>query len=146
MPNYKIRLVYSPGENKPEILETVAKLDNTLFSGCSLEASNKNYWWFVFDSDNNVIGYAGMVYLTDEKYGYFSRAGILASHRGNNLHKRLITARIKKAKKIGGEGVLTYVRPTNNASMNSLIARGFRLYTPPRRWAGTEFVYLQLSF
>jgi GNAT superfamily N-acetyltransferase len=146
-PKYKIRLVHKPGdENKKQILDKISELDDTFFPGCRKEVLEEQYWWFVYDSKDRVIGYAGLRYLEDEKYGYFSRAGILRAHRGQGLHKRLISTRIKKVKQLAGDGVITYVSTANNASMNSLVSKGFRAYTPERRWAGPDFLYLKLSF
>ena len=146
MPKYRIRLVYRPGEEKDDILEQIAELDASFFPGCKKEPLNENYWWFVYDEKDKVVGYAGMRYLEDESFGYFTRAGILEKHRGQGLHKRLIATRSNMARRLGGEGVITYVAPHNNASVNALVSRGFRLYTPERKWVGDDFLYLIKSF
>lgn len=147
MAKYKVRLAYRPGEDKPDVLAKLEEFDKKLFPGCKRDKPQNNYWWYVLDNETGeIVGYAGMEYLEDEQYGYFSRAGILAEHRGHGLHKRLIACRIKMAKRLGALGVITYVAPHNHASMNSLVSRGFRLYTPARRWAGSDFMYLALAF
>lgn len=146
MPKYRIRLMYRPGEDKPAILDKIAELDQAFFPGCVKEPLKENFWWYVLDEKDKVVGYAGMRYLEDEGFGYFSRAGILEKHRGQGLHKRLIATRIKMARRLKGEGVITYVAPHNNASTNALVSRGFRLYTPERKWAGPDFLYLRLEF
>lgn len=146
-PDYTVRLVYKPGEeNKEQVLKTITELDDVFFPGCNKEVLAKHFWWFVYDNKDRVVGYAGLRYLDDERYGYFSRAGILRAHRGKGLHKRLISTRIKMVKRLGGDGVITYVATHNNASMNSLVGKGFRAYTPERCWAGPDFLYLKLSF
>jgi N-acetylglutamate synthase-like GNAT family acetyltransferase len=143
---YKIRLAYRPGQANKSVLDEIKQLDAKYFPGCKSEPLKDTYWWLVYDEKDNVVGYAGMRYLDNEQYGYFSRAAIAEKHRGSGLHKRLITSRIKMARRLGGEGVITYTAQYNNASMNALISRGFKMYTPERRWAGPDFMYLKLSF
>lgn len=145
---YRTKLVYRPGDDNDDVIAQVKKFDSKFFAGCVTEPYEATFWWYVIDTEDNdkIIGYAGMRYLDDERFGYFSRAGILERHRGKGLHKRLIVERIKMARRLNGEGVITYVAPHNNASMNALISRGFRLYTPQRAWAGPEFLYLRLEF
>lgn len=146
MASYTVKLAYRPGQSDNRPLAVVERLDKIFFPGCTREALKDNYWWLVYDEDSEVIGYAGMRLLVDENYAYFTRAAIDKAHRGQGLHKRLIANRIKMAKRLKAAGVVTYVAQHNNASANALISRGFKLYTPQRRWAGTDFLYFSLIF
>jgi GNAT superfamily N-acetyltransferase len=146
MGKYRVRLVHKPGEKHPDVMDKVKEFDKHFFPGCQRDQPQDTYWWFVYSDDNDIVGYAGLRFLDKEKYGYFSRAGILEKHRLKGLHKRLIVTRIKLAKRMKWKGVITYVATHNDASMNSLVSRGFRMYTPEWKWAGTEFLYLKKEF
>lgn len=138
--------MYRPGQTDTAPLDIVTELDKQFFPDASIGPKIKDtFWWLVYDDKNEVVGYAGMRYVAEEKYGYYSRAGILAAHRKQGLHKRLIATRMRLVKQLGGTHIYTYVAKFNHASVNALVGRGFRLYTPNVRWAGPEFLYLQLE-
>lgn len=143
---YSIKLVYRPGDDNDDVLAVIRHLDNSFFPGCVKEPLKETYWWLIYDAKGNAVGYAGMRLLEDENFGYFCRAGVLEAHRGQGLHKRLITNRIKMAKRLKWDGVITYVATHNAASTNALISRGFKLYQPAWKWAGDDFLYLKLDF
>jgi len=94
--------------------------------------------WYVY-KDGAVVGYATAREL--EGCLYLNSAGIIKEARGKGLQKRLIQCRVKYAKRRGLETVITYTSVDNAASINNLIACGFRAYTPAYAWAGAEWVY-----
>lgn len=57
---------------------------------------------------------------------FLSRACVDPAYRGQGIQKRLIRARVRRARKLGCPRVVTYTHPGNVASINSLIACGFR--------------------
>ena len=94
--------------------------------------------WYVYHQ-GEIVGYATAREL--DGYLYMSSAGVNHRHRGKGLQKRLIRVRVKYAKSRGLKSVITYTSADNSASMNSLIACGFRVYNPAKAWVGVEWVY-----
>lgn len=98
------------------------------------------WWWVALDGDLPVA-FAGLVPSRQvPDAGYLCRAGVLPSHRGRGLQKRLLRARERKAKKLHLVALVsdTYDNPP---SSNNLIAAGFRQYEPPLRYGavGTNY-------
>lgn len=67
--------------------------------------------------------------------------------RGRGYHKRLIRMRLRVARRKGAQRVIAWVNPRNAASLNGLVACGFRFVKrAPRRFGGVEHVMLQRRF
>jgi GNAT superfamily N-acetyltransferase len=68
----------------------------------------------------------------------------LPSHRGQGVQKRLIRARIRQARALGWNWLITdtYLNP---ASANSLIATGFKMYEPSQPWGAKQTLYWRLK-
>jgi len=99
-------------------------------------------WWFVaFERRAGPVGFAGMV--RSAKFSdcvYLCRSGVKEEHRGNGLQKKLIYARLKRARIMGMNWAVTETYE-NPPSSNSLISCGFRLYNPSDPWAGEGALY-----
>jgi len=97
-------------------------------------------WWVALD-DGLPVAFAGIV--PSQRWNdcsYLCRAGVLESHRGRGIQKRLIVIREKHAKADGMNWLVTDT--TNNpASSNSLISCGFRLFIPSRPWGPEKALY-----
>lgn len=72
---------------------------------------------------------------------YLARAGVVPEARGRGLQKRMIRTRLSAAKRAGASSVVTDCTLDNAASANSLIACGFRVFTPRYRWALPRSIY-----
>ncbi|MBK6920583.1 MAG: hypothetical protein IPH07_24495 [Deltaproteobacteria bacterium] len=59
-----------------------------------------------------------------------SRQGVIPSHRGLRLQKRLLQLTCRRAAELGLPEVWSYTSLANVASANSFIAAGFRLWVP----------------
>jgi GNAT superfamily N-acetyltransferase len=103
-------------------------------------ATTIGWWWLAFDGDEPV-GFAGL-YQSSRwcDAGYLCRAGVVPSHRGQGLQKRLIRARERKARAVGFRWLITDTND-NPSSGNSLISSGFRLYSPSKPWAADGALY-----
>jgi GNAT superfamily N-acetyltransferase len=101
----------------------------------------KGFWWVAYDGALPV-GFCGMVrsYRWSDT-GYLCRAGVVRSHRGNGLQKRLIGVRERKARSIGWRWLITDTASYNVASSNNLAARGFKLFCPSTRWGHEDGLY-----
>lgn len=62
--------------------------------------------------------------------GFLYRAGVLVSGRGRGCQKELIKLREEDMKSKGITRSITYTDPISSASMKSLIACGYKPYTP----------------
>lgn len=112
----------------------IVRMDAECFgSSASALASNRGAWWILKDGDKSAA-YAGIVPSARAALGgYLSRSGVLTAYRGHGIQKRLIKARLAYAKLLGWSEIVTDT--TNNpASSNSLIACGFKLYSPEKPW------------
>lgn len=101
-------------------------------------------WWWIVYHDGQAIGFAGL--YPSKQFSqtvYLCRAGIAEEFRGHGLQKRLIKARIKKARNLGTEWAVTDTYE-NPESGNSLIRCGFRLYQPSRPWGADGVNYWRL--
>jgi GNAT superfamily N-acetyltransferase len=97
-------------------------------------------WWLAWDG-SKAIGFAGMhPSQVWTKTGYFCAAGVLPSHQGQGLQKRLINVRLSRAAVLGYEWAITYTMKDNYPSINNLLACGFRAYEPRKKWAGIKDV------
>lgn len=99
------------------------------------------HWWIAYDGELPV-GYAGVVQSVRwVDAGYLCRAGVIRSHRGNGLQKRLIRVREKRARMLGWNWLITDTAAWNVASSNSLIRCGYRLFKPSHPWGVEGALY-----
>jgi GNAT superfamily N-acetyltransferase len=135
----RIRLVCRPNqENKYSSI--VKELDDHFFPGTPYFGAPGCYWWIAFDGDKP-IGYAGLDTVRLKDKAFLCRGGVLASHRGLGIHKRLIKARERMARRLGIDRIVTYTDHNNIASSNSLIKRGYIRYRPGAEWGVDNAIY-----
>ena len=129
----------------PVIQETLALLQKKCLPGDTPFDTNYGYWWIVYDAHNLPCAFAGLV--SSVRWldtGYLCRAGVLPSHRGQGVQKRLIRARIRQARALGWSWLITDTYQ-NPASSNSLIATGFKLFEPTKPWGAIQTLYWRLK-
>lgn len=104
----------------------IAAMDLLLFPNDTL--SNKHLgeglWWTARDEHDNPVAYAGLYYREDQKRWWLIRVGVLETHRGHGLQRRLIRVRLAAAKRRGAKRVHTYVAANNIPSHRSVIRCG----------------------
>ena len=108
-------------------------------------AYDKANWWVAWDG-KTPVAFAGAWMYAPHGWCFLERCGVLPSHRGHGLQKRLIKARMKWAHKWEAIGANTYTIPGNHKSANSLIACGFRMYEPERKYGGDDSLYWYRRF
>lgn len=124
-----LRLAFSPEAMSP-----------TAFMGVS--------WWVAFavkDGMEEAVGCAGMCHsAVEEGTFYLNRSYVSPEHRGNGLQKKMIVARVARARELKGTACTsdTYDNPH---SSNSLIECGFRAYSPQARWRIEGSMYWRLA-
>lgn len=98
-------------------------------------------WWWLAWLDKEPVAFAGLTESVSEPgAGYLYRSGVMRTHRGKKLQRRLIRAREAKARKLGMDALLTDTT-FNTASSNSLIKAGYKLYTPVKPWGFNNTLY-----
>ena len=90
------------------IQNTLGALQATCLPADTPYDTNFGYWWIVYDSLNLPCAFAGLVRSVRwTNVGYLCRAGVLPSHRGYGVQKRLIRARIRQARALGWNWLVT---------------------------------------
>lgn len=99
------------------------------------------YWWLAYYGDV-AVGFAGLDHAkTTDGAMFLCLAGVVKEHRRHGLQRRLIRARINKARRLGKGRLVTYTLLNNPGSSNNLIACGFRLYRPAYRFPYGDVCY-----
>jgi GNAT superfamily N-acetyltransferase len=127
------------------IQNTLAVLQQKCLPGDTPSDTTTGWWWIVYDALNLPCAFAGLipsVRWTDT--GYLCRAGVLSSHRGQGVQKRLIRARVRQARALGWNWLITDTYQ-NPASSNSLISTGFKLFEPTKPWGANGTLYWRLK-
>ena len=125
----------------PSIQENLRYLQKTCLPGDTLYATSSGHWWILYTEPGNLAGFCGLVPSTRwSDCMYMCRAGILNAHRGQGLQKKLIQVRLKKARSLGMNWVVsdTYHNP---ASANNLIGCGFEMFDPTDPWGAKGTLY-----
>lgn len=125
----------------PSMVTLICYLQNKILPSDEIFKPDRCHWWIAYTEDERPIGFAGLVRSykwTDT--GYLCRAGVMDGYTGHGLQKRLILLRLRQAKKLGWNWVITDT--TNNPpSSNSLINCGFKIYNPRSPWGLKNAIY-----
>jgi len=106
--------------------------------------TDHGYWW-IATKDGVDCGFAGLVYSSRwSDCGYLVRCGVVADHRGFGLQKKFIRVRIRQAKALGLNWLITSTYD-NPASANSLISCGFKMFNPTNTWMAKHTSYWRLK-
>ena len=99
--------------------------------------------WYVYKAEDlsMCVGYATARVL-DGGILYLNSAAVAYDARGHGLQRRLIRCRTRYADKHGLTSI-TYTTPDNSASINNLVACGFKAYQPEYPWVGKQYCYWQ---
>ena len=107
--------------------------------------TTSGYWWLAYSEAGVPVAFGGLVpSMRWADCGYLCRAGVLSSHRGQGLQKKIIRTRIRQAKKLGWKWLITDTYD-NPPSANSLINAGFKLFTPTKPWGVEGTLYWRLK-
>ena len=132
--------MYRIGEvDGAEYAEELEALHNAVFAPAEAYMPDfaDGYWWIAFAEDHPVA-FIGIQQSTQGAHvGYFTRVGVIRTHRGNRLQLRLTRAMHAKARKVGWTNVVTDTRD-NPHSANNIAASGYRMFTPTSPWCRLE--------
>lgn len=129
-----------------ERLNIIAPMDREIFPidrKVPIKSLDVAYW--LVRVDGVPAGFAAAKYLPTHQMVYLMRAGVLPDFRGRGIHDRLISVRLRWARRLGAEAVITYTLVENVNSSNNLFDKGFRLYRPETTWAGELANYWMLE-
>jgi predicted acetyltransferase len=122
----------------PKEVLIAKSIDSQLFTEAYVRDFSDDEVWIGWDK-KIPIAYCSLRHL--DGYTFLSRAGVIESHRGRGLQKRMIRLRAKASKRRGSTYIVTYTSQDNYASSNNLASCGFKMYEPEVKWSGSEFLY-----
>ena len=106
--------------------------------------TTSGYWWIAI-KDGVDIGFAGLIHSSRwSDCCNLIRAGVVPDHRGQGLQKKFIRVRIRQAKALKMNWIVTSTYD-NPASANSLIACGFKMFNPSVPWMARHTSYWRLK-
>jgi GNAT superfamily N-acetyltransferase len=112
----------------------VTSLNHIIMPEDDLDHHPDDQYWVAWD-DKTPVGFAVCRVLEfDKATCYFTRSGVMPTHRGRGLQKRLIRARLRWAKSAGCTSAITYTIQDNPQSYSNLQSCGFKLYQPDYEW------------
>lgn len=123
----------------------VLPLDEICFPADDRVAVPGSIWWVAWNG-KEPVAYAGLRLCSlpeNRGMGFLCRAGVVPAHRGRGLQKKLIRVREQAARKLGLTELVTYCLCSNSPSINSLVACGYRFYSPATKYGGPGAVYLR---
>jgi GNAT superfamily N-acetyltransferase len=126
---------------QPEAVQLLVLLQKICLPADKLYPITKGYWYVAFSETGEAVGFAGVV--PSSRWSdtmYLCRAGVTRAHQGQGLQKRLIRQRIKVAKALGMNWLVTDTYD-NPASANSLISTGFKMFEPSEPWGVKKTLY-----
>ena len=122
-------------------VSVINHLQKEILPSDKLYKPDHGHWWIAYAENGKPVAFAGLVRsIVWIDTGYLCRARVLDDFTGHGLQKRLIQVRVKQAKKLGWNWVITDTTD-NPASANSLINAGFKVYTPSNPWAYKHSIY-----
>jgi GNAT superfamily N-acetyltransferase len=128
-----------------DIQDVLMGLQLVILDGTKPTKPEIGYWWMVTTEKGEGVGFAAM--KQSAQFGdcvFFHRSGIMEEHTGQGLQKRLIKARMRKAKNMGFNWAVSDTTH-NPASSNSLINCGFKMYQPSKPWGWKHTCYWRLK-
>ena len=130
---------------KPENRTVIMYLQSKCLPGDDPMEVDRGHWWVAYTEQGKPVGFAGLVRSAQWwNAGYMCRTGVVPAYRGYGLQKKFIRSRIKKARSLNWDWLVTDTTD-NPASANSLISMGFKLYTPSLPWAFKHSLYWRLE-
>jgi GNAT superfamily N-acetyltransferase len=118
----------------------ITKLQRTCLPDDEPYFPDNGWWWLGLDGKQ----VAAFCLLTKSSNWvdtvYLARSGVLPAWRGNGLQKRMITLREKFARQQGYRWMISDTTD-NLPSANSLISKGYKLYSPARPWGYDATLY-----
>ena len=136
----KIRLL-KPTEAGGLWKATLKRADKTCFPGDARHKFSGKTWVILIG--DKLAGYA-CTKSHSPHTAFLDRYGILPRYRGQGLQTKLLKKCLDWHRNRTTKQVVTYTKPENAKSTNSLLKIGFKPYWPRAIWASKNVVYLIL--
>lgn len=136
----KYRIVHAD-LSQPSTVQLLIFLQKQCLPADRVYPPSKGHWYVAITETGEAAGFAGIV--PSSRWSdtmYMCRAGVIQAHQGKGLQKRLIRQRIKVAKSLGMNWVITDTH-YNTPSANNLISTGFKLFEPSEPWGFKTALY-----
>ena len=131
-----------------EDIEAIEAMDRVCFpfDAPYLFGWEKNVSWVACDerskTPHDCIGYLAAHPLRNGVW-FFSRVGVMPSHRGQGLQRRLMTTMERHGRREGWNAIVTYTVGGNGWSTRNILAAGYRTYEPRKSYVGWEVVHMR---
>jgi len=130
---------------KTDKVDQIRELHARIFPQDDKDILDTDELWQIADDNNELVGFCSARVL-DKEIIYFNWAGLLEKAWGQGLHKRMIKARVRWAKKNGFKYAITYTIIENIQSSKNLLKTGFELYIPDFEWGNEKCLYFRRKF
>lgn len=136
--SFRIKEVDGLDDDVSDTIQELHKL--TFLESAPTVVPDHGFWWLVYDR-KEAVGFAGLVPSSmGFGIGYLKRSGVIHTHRGHGLQRRLLRVREAKAKREGWSTLITDTTD-NIHSANNLISAGFKLFRPEAPWGYQTSLY-----
>lgn len=137
-PEYRIKL--ASGRERAEARSLLQPFPEYRDSDFPRLAAESNRVWVALEKKSGKVVASGGLEFGTQGIFTLSYSHVAADHRGHNLQRRLISARVQYARRKGGVKVETYAWAENTPSLVNLLKSGF---VPTAHVGG--FVSVELS-
>lgn len=120
-------------------IQTIKDLHEKLFPQDELPTFKNSIYWCGVDRSVTCCFAIATKYSDDILF--LSRAAVNYEYRGKGIHKRLISVRLRYARRHKYRYVITYTSRDNYSSANNLMDLGFRSYCPEYKYVGEDYNY-----
>lgn len=120
-----------------EVYDEKTSLAQSILASYGRLDSGKRSWFVVFNDVSEWVAFGGYREIDEERV-YFGPTYVKEEYRGMGLQKRLIRARLDKAKEDGYQEAISSIYTYNYISGNNLIACGFKMIRIPAYYDPNE--------
>lgn len=127
----------------PDDVEPIEVADRVCFpfDKAYMFAWEKNVSWVAYEKDE-LVGYLSAHPLRNGVW-FFSRVGVMPSHRGQGLQRKLMAVMERHGRREGWREIVTYTVGRNGFSTANILASGYRTYEPRKSYVGFEVVHMR---
>jgi len=124
-------------------IESIEQMDRVCFPFDKeyMFSWEKNVSWVSIDK-SELVGYLS-VHPLRRGVWFFSRVGVMPSHRGQGLQRKLMATMERHGRAAGWRSIVTYTAGHNGYSTHNILSAGYRTYEPRKSYVGWECVHMR---
>ncbi len=120
--------------------DLIKELQKECFPYDKIYITDECLWWVCY-WNNKPVGFYGWEPMKNKPFNvYICRCGVIPSHRGRRLQKKMASVALLCAKNMGYRRAVSDTRQ-NPPSANSFISSGFKTFTPEDPWSFKDSIY-----